>query len=127
MQYITGRIVIVGDNEVVTKKGKSFSSVFLVIKKRTRNKVRNMAYKCYGRLAEKAKTFNINDKVEIEYFSESIKSKNPRFINEWFTKNNVVGLEKIVVGQKTNRQQRSFQFQDATDKAKEYVDNFNKK
>jgi len=75
MQFIVGRIVIVGNNHVIKTDKGSFSSVILVIKKRMNGKFRNIAFKCYGKVADKVRSFRINDKLEIEFFiySQSFK------------------------------------------------------
>lgn len=88
MEFITGRIVIIGNNEVINKPDGSFSSLFLVIKKKMNKKVRNIAFKCYGKVADKVLKMRIDDKVEIKYFVYS----NPRSgthghkaSDKWFT------------------------------------------
>lgn len=68
MQYITGRIVILENKKEINKPDGSFLSLILVIKKKMNGKLRNIAFKCYGRVAEKVCKLRMNDKVEIEYF-----------------------------------------------------------
>jgi hypothetical protein len=84
MQFIVGRVVIVGNKRQIVKGNESFSAINLVIKKKMNGKVRNIAFKCYGRVADKVANFRINDKVEVEYFiySNQIKSGQNNSISE---------------------------------------------
>lgn len=101
MEFITGRIVIVGNKEVINTENGSFLSVILVIKKRMNKKLRNIAFKCYGKLAEKVDEFRVNDKVEVEYFIQSNQNKKT---GRWHTDLQAKSVEKIVI-QKENESQ----------------------
>jgi len=95
VQFITGRIVIVGNNQEIKTENGSFSSVILVIKKRMNKKVRNIAFKCYGKIAEQVLNYRMNDKIEIEYFLYSNQTINLSTGDSWFTTLQVKSVERI--------------------------------
>ncbi len=97
MEYITGRISFIGEINVVYKNNDSFSKLVLVIRKKVDKKNRNIAFECYGRLADKiAKESRINDKVEVDYIIQSNMGKN----NVWYTNLIAKSVEKLFVKKK---------------------------
>jgi hypothetical protein len=100
MQFITGRVVIVGNKYEINKPDGSFSAIILVIKKRMNKKARNIAVKCYGKVADFVSTLNINDKVEIEYFIYS--NKKTGVDDVWMTTLQAKSVIKIPTGKKNN-------------------------
>jgi hypothetical protein len=98
VQFITGRIVFIGNNQVIKKPDGNFSSVIFAIKKRMNKKPRNIAFKCYGKLAEKLLDLRIDDKVEVEYLIDSKKSNT----DSWWTNLQARGVERIITEKKDN-------------------------
>jgi len=98
MQFITGRIVFIGNNQVIEKPDGSFSSVIFAIKKRMNKKPRNIAFKCYGKLADKVIVLRLDDKVEVEYLIDSKKSDSER----WWTNLQARGVERLITEKKDN-------------------------
>jgi hypothetical protein len=112
MEFITGRIVIVGDNRIITKKDGSFSSVIFVIKKKMNKKLRNIAFKCYGKVADKILGFRINDKIEVEYLISSTQSTNPKYSGDWYTNLQAMSVERVVVEKTINESQIKIEHND---------------
>lgn len=105
MQYITGRIVIVGEEKIIKKDNSSFSSVILLIKKKMNGKMRNIAFECFGKIAKKVLQMRIDDKVEVKYFIHSHQPKNTSLEsmkNYWFTILQAKDVEKVVVEKSSN-------------------------
>ena len=71
MQHITGRISVVEAMRTIQKSEGSFSATVIVLKKKMRKKFRNIAFNCYGRVADEAVKFMQNDKVSIEFLIDS--------------------------------------------------------
>lgn len=108
MQFITGRIVIIGDKKVISKDDGSFSSVVLIIKKKMKKKLRNIAFKCYGRLADEVVKLRINDRVEIEFLLDSKQSKNPQYADYWNTDLQAVSVDRVEKLKNENNTQINF-------------------
>ena len=98
MQFITGRIVFIGNNQIINKSDGNFSSVIFAIKKRMNKKPRNIAFKCYGKLADMVLKMRIDDKVEVEYLIDSRKSDTEK----WWTNLQARGVERIITEKKDN-------------------------
>ena len=81
MQFISGRIVLVEEIEIINKDNNQFSSLTFVIKKKMNKKMRNISFKCYGKLADEINMLRINDKVNIEYLIISNKSNTGTWYN----------------------------------------------
>lgn len=94
MQYITGRVVVVEDKKTIINTNDRFSMVIFVIKKRMKKKVRNIAFKTYGNLAEKILSLRINDKIEVEYLIDCQQSSNPNYKGDWFTTLQAISVER---------------------------------
>lgn len=62
-------------------------------------KPRNIAFKCYGKLAEKVLEFRLDDKVEVEYFIDSRKSDSD---DRWWTNLQARGVERMITEKKDN-------------------------
>ena len=80
MEFITGRLVFVGNNQVVLKEDYSFSSVIFAIKKRMDGKIRNISFECIGKVADEVLKLRIDDKIEVKFFIASF-LKN----GKWYT------------------------------------------
>ena len=93
MQFIVGKVVIVGKNEVVHKENYQFSSVILVIKKRMDGKVRNIAFDCFGKVADEVLKFKKDDKVAITYYITSNCKNEKWYVN--LKEKEVMKVEKI--------------------------------
>lgn len=106
MEFITGRVVIVGNNKNVTVKDRAFTSRVLVITKRMNKKKRNIAFMCYGKVSELVATLRKDDKVEITYFLSS-NPASPSELEEtkWYTTLIAKSVEKVVVEKKVNELQ----------------------
>ena len=102
MEYITGRVAFIGDKTVISKDNATFSKIILVIKKKQNNKLRNIAFECYGRIADYVSKLMLNDKVEIDYYINSNKSKN----GSWYTSLHAKGVEKMISRKKEDFNQQ---------------------
>jgi len=71
MQFITGRVVFIGNNRIIQKENYHFSSVIFVIKKKMSGKIRNICFECVGKVADFVLSLQKDDKVEIKYFIKS--------------------------------------------------------
>jgi len=93
MQFIVGRVVIIGNNEVIQRENYQFSSVILIIKKKMDGVMRNICFECVGRLADEVLKLKKDDKVEVTYLIDSrLKG------SKWYTNlkaKEVVKIEKV--------------------------------
>lgn len=93
MQFIVGRVVIIGNNEVIHRENYQFSSVIFVIKKKMDGVVRNICFECVGKLADEVLKLKKDDKVEVCYLIDS-RMKG----SKWYTNlkaKDVIKIEKI--------------------------------
>lgn len=102
MQYITGRIIYIGEKEVINKNNNQFSTIIFSIKKKMNKKMRTIAFECYGKLADEIERFRIDEKIEVEYLIHSNKSK----IGRWYTTLHAKSVEKVVSVKKENINQQ---------------------
>lgn len=94
MEYIVGRVVFIGNNEIISKENYHFSSVIFAIKKRMNGKIRNISFECVGKVADEVLKLSKDDKVEVTYLIES-KMRG----SKWYTTlraKEVVKIEKII-------------------------------
>jgi hypothetical protein len=90
MQFISGRVLIVGNNEVIHKDNYHFSTVILIIKKKMNGKMRNIAFECIGKLADEVLKLNKGEKIEVKYLITSTFRN-----NKWFTNLHAKDIFKI--------------------------------
>jgi hypothetical protein len=109
MEFITGRVVIIGNKALIKTADSEFSCVVLVIKKRMRKKLRNIAFRCYGRLADRVTNLRVNDKIEVEFFISSNQSKNPSISDKWYTELHAVNVDKVLPKQTNDEAQLKLQ------------------
>lgn len=100
MQNIVGRVVFIGNNNIVEKKDYSFSTVIFVIKKKMNGKIRNISFSCIGKIADEVLKYKKDDKVEVEFYIDSRMSK-----NRWFTDLKATSVFKIEKITKSNESQ----------------------
>lgn len=99
MEYIKGRINFIGEISIIEKGGDSFPKLVFVIRKKIDKKDRNIAFECFGKLAERIrKEYRIDDKIEIEFIIQSNVSKN----GTWFTNLIAKEVNRAIVNNKTN-------------------------
>jgi hypothetical protein len=99
MEYIKGRISFIGDLTLIEKNGDSFGKLIFVIRKKIDKKPRDIAFECYGKLAEKiSKEYRLNDKVEVEYIIQSNVSKS----GIWFTNLIAKFVDKVIIDRKVD-------------------------
>ena len=91
MQFITGRIILIGELVVINKDNNQFSSITFVIKKKMNKKMRNISFKCYGKLADEINALRINDKLKVEYLIISNKATTEK----WYTTLQAKSIEQI--------------------------------
>jgi len=80
MQFISGRVLIVGNNQIIQRENYQFSSVIFVIKKKMDGKIRTIAFECVGKLADEVLKLNIGEKIEVKYLIVSSLRK-----DKWYT------------------------------------------
>jgi len=102
MQFITGRITFIGDKEVINKDNNQFSTIIFAIKKKMNKKIRNIAFECYGKLADEIEHFRLDEKIEVEYLIHSNNSKSGR----WYTTLHAKSIEKVLAIKKENINQQ---------------------
>ena len=99
MQFVSGRIVFVGNNQVILKQDYSFSSVIFVIKKKMDGKIRNICFECIGKLADEVLKLRIDDKIEVKYLiTSSLRNGN------WYTNLKAKEVFKIEAIKKINNE-----------------------
>ncbi len=102
VEYIKGRINFIGEISIVEKVDNSFPKLVFVIRKKIDRKYRNIAFECFGKLAEKIKReYRIDDKIEVEYIIQSNSSKN----GTWFTNLLAKDVNRAIVNNKKNMNQ----------------------
>jgi excinuclease UvrABC helicase subunit UvrB len=102
MQFITGRITYIGKKEVINKDNNQFSTIIFAIKKKMNKKIRNIAFECYGKLADEIEHFRLDEKIEVEYLIHSNKSK----LGRWYTTLHAKSIEKVLAIKKENINQQ---------------------
>lgn len=100
MQFITGRIVTIENKGYITTVNGDFLSLFFVITKRMDKKKRNIGFNCYGKLAEKVSTYNLKDKVEVQYIIDTNK-----YNDKWFTNLKAKTVDRVIDKPKKNYNQ----------------------
>jgi hypothetical protein len=68
VQVISGYIHSISETEMIPVGNQYVGRVILVLNKVMNGKPRKIAIKSYGKVAEKAKTFSVGQRVRIEYF-----------------------------------------------------------
>ena len=70
--------------------------------KKMNKKMRNISFKCYGKLADEINMLRINDKVNIEYLIISNKSNT----GTWYTTLQAKSIEKIAITNNIENQKK---------------------
>lgn len=92
MQFITGRINYIGQKEVINKNNSQFTILIFAINKKMNKKVRNIAFECYGKVADEIERLRLNDKIEVEYLIQSNKSKT----GKWYTTLHAKSIDRVI-------------------------------